>query len=348
MKHQYIERHTGRILTEKLYGDRIVNLLYSAAKEDPQLLFRALSSARMSRILGFLNFEAAFGSKLFGTRRFLERSGVNGAEHLCEWKEMKTLRDHFERKIPYWESRPMQDRSNSVVSPADSRVLVGSFSRVSSLLLKEKFFSYEELLGTDKPHWLQAFEDGDFAIFRLTPDKYHYNHTPVAGTVEEIYEIPGGYHSCNPGAVVAAVTPYSKNKRIVTIIDTDVPGGTRIGLVAMIEVVALMIGDIVQRYSERRYDDPRPVAKGMFLKKGVPKSLYRPGSSTDVLLFQEGRIEFAEDIVNNMHNRQAVSRFSLGFGRPLVETDVSVRSLIAEGIRGRRDRKADLWPTRSL
>jgi phosphatidylserine decarboxylase len=42
------------------------------------------------------------------------------------------------------------------------------------------------------------------------------------------------------------VRPYSKNKRVVTIIDTDVEGGTGIGLVAMIEVVALMIGDIVQ------------------------------------------------------------------------------------------------------
>ena len=135
----------------------------------------------------------------------------------------------------------------------------------------------------------QGLCGGDFAVFRLTPDKYHYNHTPVAGIVADIYEIAGGYHSCNPGAVVEIVTPYSKNKRVVTIIDTDVPDGTGVGLVAMVEVVALMIGEIVQCYSTERYDNPQPVTKGMFLAKGRPKSLYRPGSSTDVLIFQQGQ-----------------------------------------------------------
>jgi phosphatidylserine decarboxylase len=174
-----------------------------------------------------------------------------------------------------------------------------------------------------------VFQNGEFAIFRLTPDKYHYNHTPVAGKVVDIYEIPGGYHSCNPGAVVAEATPYSKNKRVVTIIDTDVGGGTNVGLVAMIEVVALMIGDIKQCYSKTRYDKPRPVVTGMHLHKGCPKSLYRPGSSVDVLVFQRGRIVFSEDIVENMYRNDAQSRFSSGFGRPLVETDVQVRSEIA-------------------
>jgi phosphatidylserine decarboxylase len=67
----------------------------------------------------------------------------------------------------------------------------------------------------------------------------------------------------------------------------------------------------------------------MFLEKGAPKSLYRPGSSTDVLIFQEGRIDFARDLIENMYTVKAGSRFSRGFGRPLVETDVKVRSLIA-------------------
>ena len=62
-------------------------------------------------------------------------------------------------------------------------------------------------------------------------------------------------------------------------IDTDTDGGTGIGLVAMIEVVALMIGDIVQCYSETQYLDPRTVQRGMLLRKGCPKSLYQPGSS---------------------------------------------------------------------
>src|SRR5690606_29907697 len=122
---------------------------------------------------------------------------------------------------------------------------------------------------------LEAFSGGDFAVFRLTPDKYHYNHAPVAGRVVDAYAVDGRYHSCNPGAVVQLVTPYSKNKRFVTVIDTDVEGGTGVGLVAMVEIVALMIGEIVQCYSDERYDAPRPVEPGLFLRRGAPKSLYR-------------------------------------------------------------------------
>jgi len=233
------------------------------------------------------------------------------------------------RQIRYWEKRPMPEDLRAIVSPADARVLVGTISNTKILFIKEKFFKFEQLLGRNRPQWLKAFAGGDFAIFRLTPDKYYYNHTPVAGKVVDFYEIPGSYHSCNPGAIVIAVTPYSMNKRVVTIFDTDVPGGSQVGLVAMIEVVALMIGEIVQCYSEENYNSPRNITRGMFVEKGVPKSLYLPGSSTDMLIFQKDRIHFAEDIVRNKLHWNAQSRFTLGFGASLVETDVKVRSLIA-------------------
>jgi phosphatidylserine decarboxylase len=45
-------------------------------------------------------------------------------------------------------------------------------------------------------------------------------------------------------------TPYSKNKRVITLIDTDVTGGTQFGLVAMVKLVGLIISGIAQRYSE--------------------------------------------------------------------------------------------------
>ncbi len=163
---------------------------------------------------------------------------------------------------------------------------------------------------------------------RLTADKYHYNHVPVSGRVVDIYAVEGRYHSCNPQAVVEMATPYSKNKRVVTVIDTDVPGGTGVGLVAMIEIVAMMIGRIEQCYSTHRYDDPVPVTTGLFLHKGQPKSLYQPGSSTDVLIFQHNRMRFAEDLLRNQLRSNVSSRFTIGFQKPLVETDLKVRSLI--------------------
>jgi phosphatidylserine decarboxylase len=133
---------------------------------------------------------------------------------------------------------------------------------------------------------------------------------------------------------VAHGTPYSKNRRAVTILETDVPNGSRVGLVAMIEVTALMIGDIAQCYSHEQYRDPRPAEIGMHLNRGAPKSLFRPGSSTVVLIFEPGRVRFCEDILANRRRGDLRNFFGAAWGTPLVETDVRVRSTIARPIRG--------------
>ncbi len=324
MQHQYIERDSGLVITEQLLGDWMVCLLYHGVRESSTALFRMLTSSRSSHILSLVNFDRP----VLNERAFLAACGIDLSECLDPSSQLDTPRKIFERKIRYWECRPMPDESDVIVSPADARVLVGSFRETSLIFLKDKFFSFEEMFGSGSSEWNMSFTGGDFAVFRLTPDKYHYNHTPVSGEVVDFYAIDGDYHSCNPTAVVSVATPYSKNKRVVTIIDTDVPGGTGAGLVAMIEVVALMIGDIVQAYSSGAYNAPQAVEKGMFLQKGQPKSLYRPGSSTDILIFQEGRIDFARDILDNMNHTGALSRFTQGFQKPLVETDIRVRSVL--------------------
>jgi phosphatidylserine decarboxylase len=51
-----------------------------------------------------------------------------------------------------------------------------------------------------------------------------------------------------------------------------------------------------------------------------------------VLLFQQERIRFADDLLTNQVRQGVASRFSRGFGQPLVETDLKVRSLIATAI----------------
>ena len=327
MNHQYIDRATMRVRTERLYGDRLIEWAYQAHSEDPGWLCKALSSARLSKWLGFLNYDLPFANTLSGIQRFVTALGVDLTECLDPPGGLTTPRQIFERKIRYWRSRPMEEDEHAVSSPCDARLLFGSFSRTPVVSIKGKFFELHELLG-DRPQWSRAFRDGDYCILRLTPDKYHYNHVPVTGTVADIYEIGGAYHSCNPSAVVMAST-YSKNARVVTILDTEAAGGSGTGLVAMIEIVALMIGRIDQCYSESYYDDPQPITRGMRLRKGQPKSLYRPGSSTTVLLFQSDRIRFSEDLVTNLSRPGVQSRFSEGFGRPLVETDVKARSTIA-------------------
>jgi phosphatidylserine decarboxylase len=326
--HQYIDRRTGQILDENLLGDHLVRHLYGPAREKAPLLFRALTSARACRLLSYINFDNLMKKKPGVVKKIVSDLHIDLNECLAPSHTLDSARKLFERQIRYWQCRPMPEGQDRVVSPADAKVLVGSLSETADLFIKEKFFNYEELLGCWQHKWLVSFSGGDFAVFRLTPEKYHYNHMPVAGRVLDFYGIEGQYHSCNPSAVIAAVTPYSKNKRIVTIIDTDVSGGTGVGLVAMIEIVALMIGDIVQCYSEYQYHHPRPVQPGMFVRRGCPKSLFRPGSSVDVLIFQKNRLAFEPDLLANRSRTGVHSRFTLGFRQPLVETDVQVRSAI--------------------
>lgn len=333
MRHQYIERGSNKVRTEVFFGDGLVRFLYGPVREKAPALFNLLTSARISSFLGFLNYDTFFSQRI--NRRFLRDVGIDLFECLDPPDALDTPRKVFERKIRYWECRPLAEGDDAVVSPSDARVVVGSFSKTSSLHIKGKFFDFEELIGEGRDDWINAFRDGDFAVFRLTPEKYHYNHVPVSGKVLDIYDIPGRYHSCNPEAVISVLTPYSKNKRVVTVIDTDLPGGTRAGLVAMVEIVALMIGGIEQCYSEERYDHPVPVSPGLFVRAGCPKSLFRPGSSTVVLIFQKGRIVFEEDILRNLVAAGAESRYSLGIGRPVVETEVRVRSAIARARKAR-------------
>lgn len=328
--HQYIDRRTTQVLTEDLVADGIINALYSGVREKSPWFFNAVTSARGSRLLGFLNYDMYLPGRRRRIARLMHRLGISPSECLDDPAGFRTARDLFERRIPYWRCRPMSSSPGAVASPADAKLLLGNLETDPLIHLKEKFFCLEALLGRDKKQWCAAFANGPFAVFRLTPDKYHYNHVPVTGRVADIYEIAGRCHSCNPGAAVQLASPLSKNRRVVTIIDTDAAGGTGIGLVAMIEIVALMIGDIVQCYSAARYDAPTPVTAGMILKKGQPKSLFRPGSSTVVLMFQKDRIRFDADIVANLQRQSATSRYTLAFSHALVETDVAVRSQIAQ------------------
>lgn len=328
--HAYIKRSNSKVLQEEFLADSAIDFIYSTVREKSPWLFNALTGSAVTSILSFVNYDLALNCRLSGAARFIRKTGLVNGECLLPLSEMDTPRKIFERRIAYWQCRPMDTDPASIVSPSDARMFVGSLSETSMLFLKGKFFDFEELAGPDRRDLHARLAGGDFAVFRLTPEKYHHNHAPVSGIVTDIFWVSGSYHSCNPSAAIEVATPLSKNRRVVTVIDTDVPGGSCVGTVLMVEIVALMIGDIVQCYSETRYDDPSTVVPGLFVKKGQPKSLFRPGSSTVVLFFERDRITFSEDLVKNQLRSDIDNRFSPWLEKPLVETEVEVRSTIAE------------------
>jgi phosphatidylserine decarboxylase len=331
ISHQYIKRHTGRIVSEDLKADAILACLYGPLQEHAPYLFNLCIQHRMTAMLAWLQFDVPVlrRGNPGAIRRMAQQLGIDLSECLDAPEAFSSVRDLFERRIRYWDVRPIPAYRNTVVSPADARMITGSLTETDMLFAKGRFFTYPELLGHEGSPWLQDFNRGDFAVFRLTLDKYHYNHLPVSGCVIAHYELDGTYHSCNPAAIIATATPFSRNRRVVTLLDTDVPGGSQVGKVAMIEIVALMIGRITQCYSSHHYDHPRRIIPGMFLEQGQPKSLYQPGSSTDILLFEPGRIRFDRDLIDNRNRKDINSRFAIGLGESAVETDIRVRESIA-------------------
>jgi phosphatidylserine decarboxylase len=330
--HRFIQRESGQVMNEELLADSAIRFVYSTVREKAPWFFTALTGRSITSLLGFVNYDLALNARFSGSARFIRKFGIKTDDCLLPIEELDTPRKIFERQIAYWHSRSMDEAVGVIVSPADSRMLVGSLDESSTLFLKGKFFDYRELLGCEKRSLHAQFEKGDYAVFRLTPEKYHFTHAPVSGVVTEIYEVDGCYHSCNPSSSLALATPLSKNRRVVTVIDTEVEGGSGVGTVVMVEIVALMIGDILQCYSEECYQAPQPVVPGLFLKKGQPKALFRPGSSSVVLFFERDRVGFSRDLVGNQLRHDVGNRFSAWLERPLVETELNVRSTIGRKI----------------
>ena len=182
MEHQYIDRATGNVVREHLLGNSVISALYSPALEKAPLLTRLASSRYVSRMLGYLNYDNVLSSRATGMLKFLRQSGIELSEFVGNLSEYDTARQNLRAPDPLLElpSLPLDPRA--VVCPADSRGLIGSMEESSGLYLKQKFFSFPELLGDGSP-WQRSFAGGDYAVFRLTPEKYHYTHSPVSGRV---------------------------------------------------------------------------------------------------------------------------------------------------------------------
>jgi phosphatidylserine decarboxylase len=327
--HQYIHRETGLVCDETLIFDRHIRWLYSRVRESAPWVFKWFTqSSKVNDLLAKINFDQPLKKSDTSLQKFLYDANIKQHEMQQSMPISPTWRDVFCRKIRFEEYRPMSADTNRIIAPCDSRVLIGNTDASVTLPIKEKFFSISELFGNNA-RWKDHFSQSTWAVFRLTPEMYHYNHCPVSGNVIDHYEIEGAFHSCNPAATVSVITPQSKNGRFVTIFDTDCVGGSGIGKVAMIEVVALLIGKVHQCYSKTRYNTPVEMFNGLFCKRGAVKSVFEPGSSTVVLLFEQGRVKFDSDLVSNQKRLDVNSRFSEGYGEALVETEVTVRSGIA-------------------
>ncbi|MGE3550771.1 MAG: phosphatidylserine decarboxylase, partial [Geobacter sp.] len=72
-QHQYIERDSGRVVTEQLLGDRMVRLLYHQIRENSCRLLDMLTSSWMSQILAAVQFDRP----VLNRQAWLASCGIN-------------------------------------------------------------------------------------------------------------------------------------------------------------------------------------------------------------------------------------------------------------------------------
>jgi phosphatidylserine decarboxylase len=331
--HQYVSRHSHAVVDESLLADRVIRFLYAREREDPSLLQRALASPKVTQWLAHWEFDRHLANPSRHIEQIAKRLSINTEEIVGGVATMRTMRDLFERKIRFWDVRPLPIKTCGIVSPADGKALPFLANDATALPIKEKFIGLNELLGHANP-WVLGVHDIAGVIVRLTPDVYHYTHTPVTGRVVSHQLIEGAFHSCNPLAATRLRNSYPRNRRAVTVYDTDISNGSGVGIVVQVDVAAMMIGQIVGCYSERKYEQPAPLRIGQLVVRGMPVSLFRPGSSTSVVLWHGSRASVANDLVSNSTRVHLRSRFSDWLQSAWVETALRVRQPISEAIAG--------------
>lgn len=216
---------------------------------------------------------------------FIAFHNLDLTEVLLPLEEFKNFNEFFYRALKP-DARPCSapENPNIFVSPADCRsVVFNSIDSATKIWVKGREFSVKRLLGDAYPEDAARYENGALGIFRLAPQDYHRFHIPVDGILRQPKLIEGEYYTVNPMAIRSALDVYGENVRVLCPIDTP-----NHGRVMVICVGAMMVGSTVITRNE-----------GEEVKRAEELGYFKFGGSTIVLLFEEGKCFFDDDLVDN-------------------------------------------------
>ncbi|MFA8385533.1 MAG: archaetidylserine decarboxylase [Pelagibaca sp.] len=269
-----IDRESGNEFEEVILGEKYIRWAYQDSTSNiiERLLFR---STIVSKVMGLWYDSALSRGKIAPMIRDL---GIDESEFLKKTGSYKSFNEFFVRHLKP-QARPFSVDKNDIVSPADGRVLV--FPRLQEdtfVPVKGSQFSIHKML----PNVSDRYVNGALAIVRLCPADYHRYHFPCAGKITDSTDIDGALHSVNPIALGSGHDVFGENKRSYTLVETE-----SAGTICFVEVGAFGVGSIVKTQSSRQ------------VEKMDEKGYFKFGGSTIVLVFEEGKIEFSQDLIDN-------------------------------------------------
>ena len=274
---KYIDRETGQVQIENVYGEKWLDWLYHNPIGEATLWTIAKRKI-VTSLYGDQMEKPASADKI---APFIEEYDVDIT--IAQKQNFKSFNDFFIRQLKP-EARPIVSDSLAVASPADGKILAYENVSSSDFYIKGFRFNVDSFL--DNTELAQKYKDGSMIVFRLAPPDYHRYHFPVSGmTSSSNIKIDGDYYSVNPLALRKKAEIFWLNKREYGVIQTPLFGN-----VVMVEVGATMVGSMIQTYS------------GTTVKKGKEKGYFKFGGSTVVLLFEKDQIKIDADLLTNTAN----------------------------------------------
>lgn len=290
---QFLNRHTGRIETEQVFGEGWLRFAYGnpAGRLSVWLLARR---AIFSQWFGRRMNKPASALRILP---FITQYNLDVEEFAKSPFDYKTFNDFFYRALKPG-ARPIAGGDDVAVFPADGRHLVfPDVEAADGFYVKGAKFTVGELLADAA--LAARFAGGAMVISRLCPVDYHRFHFPVAGVPVEARRVDGWLYSVSPIALRRRIRYLVENKREVTVVD-----GLSFGAVAMIEVGATNVGSIRQSF-----------IPGRAVAKGEEKGLFAFGGSCVITLFARGTIRFDEDLVaQSREHRETYARMGERLG----------------------------------
>lgn len=266
----------GKLIECSDVQERVLKILYGNVFG--RMLLKPLTAPWISRLAGaFLSTKAS----CVLIRPFIRNNHIDMTQF--EPVKYQSYNEFFSRKIKP-EMRPIDQNSQHLISPCDSKLTVMKITKDCRFRLKQTVYTVESLL---KNRQLASEYEGGYAmIFRLTVDDYHRYGYIANGKKEKNVKIPGVLHTVNP--IANDYYPiYKENSREYTILHTK-----EFGNLIVMEVGALLVGKIVNHHEEAT------------VKRGQEKGYFQFGGSTVVVLVKADVVQLDRDILEN--SRQGI------------------------------------------
>lgn len=275
-----VDRKTGKLFTEKVYGESALRWLYQPRS------FRFLS-----RILLFLVSHFPWVSQLYGylqscsfTKRkiqpFIDLYQVDSSEFADPVSSYRSFNDFFIRRL-HSKARPLDPHPQSCIIPADGRYLFyQDLDRNTDFLVKGAKLDVFQLLGDRE--LAESFLGGSCLLGRLCPTDYHRYHFPcdcIPGTPRIIN---GPLYSVNPIALRHNLSILWQNKRCLTPLQTET-----MGELLFIEIGATNVGTICNTFQP-----------GKPYLKGDEKGFFSFGGSAVMVFFPPKKCFFDKDLIH--------------------------------------------------